>query len=191
LFFTLLTLYWLNYLPFFMPTFKITIIANPYFKNPVLIQTENYTKKEFENALKQYMFSWLWLNLEETNQIEKIQDLFFQKEKTFPLKIAGHKWELEEIEIETGEFRILENKTESPNTEKNQDILEPITDIEETATETAEVLENSETETENLTTKKVELEPELQSEESTTNQPITVDNLEIKNFDPKNKKSKK
>ena len=145
MFFTLLTLYWLNYLPFFMPTFKITIIANPYFKNPVLIQTENYTKKEFENALKQYMFSWIWLNLEETNQIEKIQDLFFQKEKTFPLKIAGHKWELEEIEIET----------------------------------------------ENLTTKKVELEPELQSEESTTNQPITVDNLEIKNFDPKNKKSKK
>ena len=174
-----------------MPTFKITIIANPYFKNPVLIQTENYTKKEFENALKQYMFSWIWLKLEETNQIEKIQDLFFQKEKAFPLKIAGYKWELEEIEIETGEFRILENKTESPNTEKNQDILEPITDIEETATETAEVLENSETETENLTTKKVELEPELQSEESTTNQPITVDNLEIKNFDPKNKKSKK
>jgi len=175
-----------------MTTFKITIIANPYFKNPVLIQTENYTKKEFENALKQYMFSWLWLNLEETNQIEKIQDLFFQKEKAFPLKIAGYKWELEEIEIETGELTgILENKTEPPNTEENQDILEPITEIEETATETAEVLENSEIETENLTTKKVELEPELQSEESTTNQSITVDNLEIKNFDPKNKKSKK
>lgn len=80
--------------------FKIAIANHPHFPNPVFLEISNCDKIELTNLLKQYMYSWLWIKPDEINEAENITELFYQKHETFPLKLAGYFWEVQETNKE-------------------------------------------------------------------------------------------
>ena len=117
-----------------MSIFKISIQNHPHFPNPILLQISNCDKVELTNLLKQYMYSWLWIKPDEVNQAETITELFYQKNETLPLKIAGYFWEIEEpTEEEQLELDILaENEVE----EKSEESLDQVSEGDETLPQT-------------------------------------------------------
>lgn len=117
-----------------MSIFKISIQNHPHFPNPILLQISNCDKVELTNLLKQYMYSWLWIKPDEINQAEIITELFYQKHETFPLKLAGYFWEIQElIEEEKFELDILAENTEQ---EKSQENIDQVSEGDETLPQT-------------------------------------------------------